>query len=206
MRQIAHQRPNGGQISLGIGDMRNERCADNRNFPEAFIPTFFKEMRGRRAEQVTFTCNEAVRDYAFRVLFSITQMPDRYTLKSALYAMMGQYRAQVPFSPITAKNELLMAKLIEYVAQNFREDISLKSIAREFGYEEHHLSRCFHQVISMHFSQYVNLFRVDAASELLQHTDLPIAEIAMKSGFQTIRNFNRVFLDITGKPPSRQFR
>jgi transcriptional regulator GlxA family with amidase domain len=58
----------------------------------------------------------------------------------------------------------------------------------------------------MHFSRYVNLFRVDAATELLQHTDLPITEIALQSGFQSIRNFNRVFLEITGKTPSRQFK
>jgi AraC-like DNA-binding protein len=175
-------------------------------FSEAFIPTFFKETRSKRASSVRFTCNDAVREYALRVLFTARPVPDRYTLKSVFYAITGQYRQQVRFTRITAKNELLMNRLIQYVSENFRENITLKSIAKTFGYEEHYLSRCFHNVIPMHFSRYVNLFRVDAATELLQHTDLPITEIALQSGFQSIRNFNRVFLEITGKTPSRQFK
>ena len=175
-------------------------------FSEAFIPTFFKEIRGKRASSVRFSCDEAVRDYAMRVLFTAKAIPDRYTLKSVFYAIMGQYRQKIKFVRITIKNELLMDKIVRYVSENFRENITLKSIAKTFGYEEHYLSRCFHQSIPMHFSRYVNLFRVDAATELLQHTDLPITEIALQSGFQSIRNFNRVFLNVTGQPPSRQFK
>ena len=41
------------------------------------------------------------------------------------------------------------------------------------------------------------------ATDLLQHTDLSMSEIAFRSGFQSIRNFNRVYAEHTGNPPAK---
>ena len=62
--------------------------------------------------------------------------------------------------------------------------------------------RYFHSRISMHFSQYVNWYRVDTATELLRNTKLSITEIATRSGFQSIRSFNRIYRAFTGVSPS----
>lgn len=172
-------------------------------FSEDFVPAFARETREKKADRSGFSCRSSVTDFADRELFVEGKAPDFYTLKSVLYAVMGELLSQVPFTKVTAKNELLMDRLIRYVAENYKENITLRSAAKVLGYEEHYLSRCFHNVIPMHFSNYVNLFRVDAAKELLQRSDLSVTEIAEQSGFQSIRSFNRVFLEVTGKKPSQ---
>lgn len=170
-------------------------------FSELYVPSFFKEIETKQPSTYVFCCRKSILDFVCNELFVIGRKPDFYILKASLYAILGEALNQIVFSDITVKNEILVDRLVHYVSQNFCENITLKSAAEELGYEEHYLSRCFHALIPMHFSRYVNLYRVDAATTLLENTDLPITTIAMQSGFQSIRNFNRVYQEITGKTP-----
>ena len=73
------------------------------------------------------------------------------------------------------------------------------------GYEEHYLSRCFHNCFAMNFKQFVNEYRIQFARRLLeQQPPLPITEIAYMSGFGSVRNFNRVYRAIVGTEPRKR--
>ena len=170
-------------------------------FSEDFVPAFSKEVRKKFPDRAKFTCRYTTARFVNDELFEPDRSVDLYTRKAALYAIAGEVLSQINFIDTSAKNETLIDKIIRYVAENYTENISLKNIAKELGYEERYLSRCFHNTVPMHFSKYVNLFRVDTAIALLQNTDLSISEVSMESGFQSIRSFNRVFHEITGKTP-----
>ena len=66
---------------------------------------------------------------------------------------------------------------------------------------EAYFSRFFKRISGMTFSMYLNHIRVNRAIDLINNTDLSMTEIAMTCGFETIRNFNRVFRQITGYAP-----
>ena len=66
---------------------------------------------------------------------------------------------------------------------------------------EAYFSRFFKRISGMTFSMYLNHIRVNRAIDLIKNTDLSMTEIAMTCGFETIRNFNRVFRQITGYAP-----
>ena len=51
-----------------------------------------------------------------------------------------------------------------------------------------------------------NTIRITLASELLSRSDLPMIQIAFACGFQNVRNFNRVFKEITGSTLSESSR
>jgi len=174
-------------------------------FSEDFVPVFAKEVRARKPDTVLFTCRSSVDAFVRAELFVEDAVPDIYTLKAALYAVAGEILSQIHFEKASAKNEIVLDRIVSYVAEHFCEDITLRKTADALGYEVHYLSKLFHAEIPMHFSHYVNLYRVDAATELLQRNDLTIAEIAAASGFQSVRTFNRVFLDITGKTPGQYY-
>ena len=171
-----------------------------------YIPMFSKEIRSRYADKVGFICSKEISTFADAMLFSFEGKPEEYILKSVLYAICYCYKKQITLSRGGAESDVLMSKIIDYIEHNFTENITLKEMAKKLGYEEHYLSRCFHSMIPMHFSKYVNWYRVSAASELLRNSDLSMAEIALKSGFQSIRSFNRVFLEFTGTTPSKSVR
>lgn len=91
---------------------------------------------------------------------------------------------------------------MRYVEENYREDISMKQAARALGYSENYLSRAFHTAVGMNFRQYVNQYRVQLACRLIEQRRGSMTRIAMESGFQNIRSFNRAFMRATGRTPS----
>lgn len=171
-------------------------------FSEDYVPAFAKEVRGKRVQRVGFTCRPHVTAFANEELFIRDRQPDPYQLKAALYAVLGEFLAQVPLErEAGGGDEALIDRILRYVAQNYRENISLAGMAKELGYEAHYLSRYFHSRIPMHFSRFVNYYRVSMATELLNDTELSITDVAMQSGFQSIRSFNRVYREMTGHTP-----
>lgn len=171
-------------------------------FSDAFVPHFAKAVRGKLANSARFLCRASVTAFLKQELFLTDRVPDFYTMKAALYGALGEYLAQTEMTDARSGDNQLLDKIVRYIDCHYTENITLKTMAEELGYEQHYLSRYFHSFIPMHFSQHVNWYRVDAATELLRNTDLPVTEIAERSGFQSIRTFNRVYMELTGTTPS----
>ena len=102
-------------------------------------------------------------------------------------------------------NSGITDKLLEYVYDNFTEDITLKGAAGHFGYEYHYLSALFNKCFSLSFSEFVNICRFNMACELILKTDKKLSDIALESGFGSMRNFNRIFKKYAQKTP-KEFR
>jgi xylan 1,4-beta-xylosidase len=93
-------------------------------------------------------------------------------------------------------------KLLSEIDKNY-EFIDFESAAAFMGMNQSYFSRFFHGAAGISFSQYLNSVRVKEAVTLLQSDErLPVTEIASRSGFSTIRNFNRIFKEMTGYSPS----
>lgn len=174
-------------------------------FSDDFIPTFGKELRKKAPDRIRFSCRPTVAALADEVLFVPNKDVDVYTRKGALYAIVGEIVASIGLSDRTSHDRTLSERILRYVSDHCTDNLSLRQMARDLGYDERYLSRCFHRIIPMHFSRYVNQLRVEAAIELLQKSDRPLSEIALECGFGSIRSFDRAFFDITGKTP-REFK
>jgi AraC-like DNA-binding protein len=55
----------------------------------------------------------------------------------------------------------------------------------------------------MSFTNFVNLYRLEAALELLENSNASILDIALSSGFQSVRNFNDFFRKNLNITPSQ---
>ena len=75
-------------------------------------------------------------------------------------------------------------------------------MASDLGYDYRYLSRVFNETMGVGFKTFVNQYRCDMVKSLISDTTLSLSEIALSSGFQSIRSFNRVFRQITGTSPS----
>ncbi len=69
---------------------------------------------------------------------------------------------------------------------------------------EAYFSRFFKRMAGMNFSHYLNVIRVDHAIDLLKNEPgITMVDVMSQCGFNTLRNFNRVFKEITGMAPSQ---
>ena len=92
--------------------------------------------------------------------------------------------------------------IFDYIDKNYTEDLSLETVAGVAGFSKFHFSRLFKQFTDISFYDYLNQRRVRAAEQLLLDPDIPITEIAMRSGFSSISTFNRVFKSFKECTPS----
>ena len=92
--------------------------------------------------------------------------------------------------------------VLKYIDNNYMYDISLDQLANVAGYSKYHFSRIFKQYNSMSYLQYINARRTKAAEQLLFDPDIPITEVAMRSGFKSLTTFNRIFKEIKHCTPT----
>lgn len=124
-----------------------------------------------------------------------------YCLISALNLVCDLCTANVK----SAENERIGAlknAILTYIFKNFMDDITLKSLSDFLGYEQHYISRRFHDIFGMNFREMLNIYRFEKACSLFNEGKTDITSVALESGFQNVRNFNRVFKKFTGITPS----
>ncbi|MEC3906708.1 AraC family transcriptional regulator [Tamlana sp. 2201CG12-4] len=95
-----------------------------------------------------------------------------------------------------------MSAVFEYTMNNFNQDISLDKIADVANMTSNAFCRYFKQRTNTTYFQFLTKMRIENACKLLnQNSDLTIAEIAYKSGFKNISNFNRQFKQLKKTSP-----
>ncbi|HHX59221.1 MAG TPA: AraC family transcriptional regulator [Epulopiscium sp.] len=99
----------------------------------------------------------------------------------------------------------LIYQLVNYISQNFRDYLSLDSIADELGVSKYYLSRIFSNKLNTNFNDYINGVRLNYATMLMSTTDHTITQICNDSGFNSQRTFNRVFQETFQVTP-REYR
>lgn len=92
------------------------------------------------------------------------------------------------------KNHLLtIERAKEYITTNFTSDISLIDLATYCYVSPFHFSRIFRAFTKVPPHQYLAGIRLQHAALLLRTADLPVADIAFSSGFNSIEYFNAAF-------------
>jgi AraC-like DNA-binding protein len=123
-------------------------------------------------------------------------------MKACLYAICDEYLKTVKLVPGDGNGENLMRSISDYIVEHYKEKISLSDVALRLGYNYHYLSKRFNKIFHVSFTEFLNSYRLDAALELLVETELDITEVALSSGFQSVRSFNDFFKMKMGATPS----
>lgn len=130
---------------------------------------------------------------------------NEYVVKGLLYTIFGKLDRIFVFKDGRQLHDTTIQKLLRYIGSHFNENITLDSIAKDLGFSKFHISRLFNSKIGEQFNDYVNKLRVNMAQSLLTGTDSSISNIALECGFESIRNFNRVFKAYSSMTP-KEFR
>jgi transcriptional regulator GlxA family with amidase domain len=81
------------------------------------------------------------------------------------------------------------------------EDWPVRRLAKVSGVSEAHFARSFKEAFGAPPHRYLLSRRIERATALLRDTDLPITEIALRTGHKSLGTFGRTFRDVTGESP-----
>lgn len=95
-----------------------------------------------------------------------------------------------------------ICRIKDYIVEHLKEELTLETIASEFGYNYSYLSTCFSKYASMGFKQYVNELRIQHACRLLSKGDMTVSDAGSESGYSSQSYFTQVFKKYTGCTPS----
>lgn len=99
------------------------------------------------------------------------------------------------------KNETFRS-ILNYINQNFTDEISFAEISSLFSINPSYLSQVFKRELGITFTQYLTDTRIKYAKELLTTTGMTISEISEKVGFNQYIYFSKVFKKTVGISPS----
>jgi AraC family transcriptional regulator of adaptative response/methylated-DNA-[protein]-cysteine methyltransferase len=85
------------------------------------------------------------------------------------------------------------------------EGASVETLATRVGVGARHLCRLFARHVGASPVQVARTLRVQRAKRLLDTTNFPMAEVALRAGFGSLRRFNAAFAETYRRPPT-QFR
>ncbi|MDK2807523.1 MAG: two-component system, response regulator YesN [Clostridiales bacterium] len=102
------------------------------------------------------------------------------------------------------KKDSIIEEVKQYVAQNFRYDISLQELAEhKFFLNASYLSRLFKAETGMNFSKYLIHYRMEQAKELLTNTVFKVNEIADYVGYNDTSYFIQTYKRFFGMTPEQ---
>ncbi len=94
-----------------------------------------------------------------------------------------------------------VADIVDYIIDNYKNIDNLDTISDNFYISKEYLCRLFKEHTGTSIIKYINILKVHASIELLADKDLTMAEVAERSGFNTVSNFCRAFKNFTGMSP-----
>ncbi|NMC59601.1 MAG: helix-turn-helix transcriptional regulator, partial [Candidatus Methanofastidiosa archaeon] len=91
-----------------------------------------------------------------------------------------------------------ITKVMNYLMENYAEEIHLDKIADLVNFNKSSFCRYFKTRTKKTFSQFLNEIRIAHACKLLINGDNNISQICYATGYNNISHFNRQFKLITG--------
>lgn len=178
------------------------RCAV---FSNDFVPLFYASLGENVLESPVVDFSDSI-----SLLNEFDQTSSNEVLKicgllNLICSIVLKNSILVPTDKALHRHDMLF-KTIEFISNNFKEDIQLKQIAKKIGLHEKYLSSTLHSLTGMNFREFLASYRIDYAKCLLRKdisNQFTIFEIAMQCGFSSINTFNRAFLHQTGLTPSK---
>ncbi len=137
----------------------------------------------------------------FSIFFSRDMMQRRIEL-ALLYSKLVHLEKKGKDQPITDSVEEKLTRVLDFLKENFKFDISREGLANAVGMNPNYMGSQFILFTGKKINDYINELRVEEAKVQLNNKNKKIIDIALEVGFESLTTFNRTFKDIAGKTPT----
>ena len=126
-------------------------------------------------------------------------------MQGYLMVIVGKLLESFSLIPRSSVSTGALQRILQYINGHYREPITRSTVAHAIGYHDSYISHLFSRTMHVSLPEYINALRTDEACRFLRETEMSVTEICSELGFQSIRNFNRVFQNRKGMTP-REYR
>jgi two-component system response regulator YesN len=102
----------------------------------------------------------------------------------------------------SAASENVIDDVLNYINQNYRDNIKLDTIAPLFGYNSSYLGKIFNKKIGESFNSYIDHVRINNSKVLLLQNNMKVYEIAEYVGYKSVDYFHKKFKKYVGMSPA----
>jgi AraC family transcriptional regulator len=103
-------------------------------------------------------------------------------------------------------DHIRLRRVLDYIAANLEDDITLVNLAGIAGYSPFHFARKFALAMGIAPCRYISRMRLENAMAELAAGKLPLAEVALNAHFSSQASFTRAFRRATGMTPKEYRR
>ncbi len=115
-------------------------------------------------------------------------------------------QAQYVQAPLPRHHDDGIGPLLDWALEHLADPLSLDDLAQRGNMSTRTLARRFHDATGNTPLQWLHLQRIRRVQQLLESTDLPIEQVASRSGFGTAANLRQHFARTVGVSPQRYRR
>ncbi len=126
----------------------------------------------------------------------------RFHLSSALRLLVCN--SPILSQPLSEQERIdaqRMRIMLEYIHENYTDELTIQKIAQTANVSESVCLRCFHQIMGNTPIQYIKKLRLEKAAQMLRSTSMTAKEVALTCGFNDVSYFTKAFKEKTGYTP-----
>lgn len=170
------------------------------------IPIIF--LKGYRKKEEEFFFKNQCREAEICIGALLEEMADIFEKKEFAYELEAQakfyqllHRLLLEYGVVEKRSgegnyfsgQGRLGEILNYMQENYAEEITLESLAEEFGFSAVYLSKMFKKYGNMNFKQYLQKIRLEHAYHDLLNSNRNIGEIALKNGFPSAKSLTTAF-------------
>jgi len=121
-----------------------------------------------------------------------------------LEALLLFTRAQAPQpEPLdgSAVTKKTFWDILQYVHLHYADKLTLENLSQQYKVSAPFISQSFKRLSGQGFLEYLHTLRISSALSLLVSTEMAVTDIALEVGFDSYRNFARVFKKMKNMTP-----
>ena len=89
-----------------------------------------------------------------------------------------------------------------FIAEHQTETLGLRDVARALNMSPFYFCKVFKEGTGLTFTEYLSRVRIESVKQMLLNVHTRVSEAGFAAGFQSLSQFNRMFLRVTGETPT----
>ena len=128
------------------------------------------------------------------------------TIEGAMGILLGAIAQNTPFvENVDDKQDALVFDILQYAETHLQDNLSLRAVAKKFGYSYEHLSRLLNKYLRENWTAHVNRLRVIKTQAILESDPTTaVLPAAFSCGFESANTFYRAYKKEFGVCPKRR--